>query len=1027
MHVFTLICCMMFLAVPTALAQDITVTGQVLDATGHEPLIGVSVLQKGSSKGTITDIDGKFVLKATPSSTIVFSYVGYTPVEMKASAVKGTILMSEDTKSLEEVVVVGYGTQKKVNLSGAVSAIDGEKIASKPTTDVLTALQGEISGLQVLRSSGEPGSETSGMRVRGFTSSNASSTLVLIDGVEGDMTLLNPNDVASVSVLKDAAACAIYGARAAGGVILVTTKNGNTDKVKVSYNGSVGFNTPGHQPERIPAWEELEMTNLARVAQGGNPEWSPEQSSWVGNPNFNYRPNNTNGRWDLFESTNWVAEGTRKFTVQTGHSITVSGGGKKLNYLVSAGYYYKNGILKYGPNNNDRYNLRAKINSQLNSHIDLNVLASYEGKFTKSNPNGPAFLLSRLYRVRGRQPIYQPEEDINDNPYNGDLQQNAIDMMINGGVSKSQYESYIGKAQLFIHDYFVKGLGLRLSASRRAGYYSNTTERRLLQWKDRLGTSNRQQANNPNSMERTKNNDYHDNLEALLTYNGEFGKNQIDVLAGYTFERYRKDQMYGQVKNLISNDFFSFNYYDNSVVSNTTVTDLIETWAMMSWFGRINYNYDERYLLEANIRYDGSSRLASGRRWHAFPSFSAAWRVSQEKFWENVPVVSNFKVRASWGQLGNGAVLGLYDYIPLINRGINMGEAAYYQSAMASIDKTWEIISSTNIGVDLGFFNNRLTATFDYYWKKNDNMLADVTLPHLVGISVPKSNVGTLKTWGWELELGWRDRIGNVSYNASFNLSDSDNKVTKYSGQNAVWEGRVGILEGYPLNTLWGYATDGYWSSREEYLAYKEAHPGYQTWNDPKIAGGDVKYLAQGNPDHQLGQGKGTSDDSGDLVYLGSSNSRYLFGLNLGVEWKGFDVQVMFQGTGKRHVLIDANTIAPCNQTYDMPWTIHRDYWTEDNQDAFWPRLYMQGGHNYHHSDKWLQDASYIRLKNVTIGYSVPLKKYGIEQLRVYVNGADLWEYSKMLKVFDPEVGNNPSASYYPFFRTWTIGVNLTF
>ena len=397
------ICCMLFFSSLGTLAQNsISIKGQVVDAGNQESLIGVSILEKGTTNGTITDMDGNFTLQVASGSTVVFSYIGYKSVEMKASEVKGFIKLSEDSKTLQEVVVVGYGVQKKVNLSGAVSAIEGDKIANKPTTDVLTALQGEVPGLQVLRSSGEPGAETSGMRIRGFSSANSTSTLVLIDGVEGDMTLLNPNDIASVSVLKDAAACAIYGARAAAGVVLITTKNGSEGKVRLNYNGYVGFNLPGAMPERVTAWEEQEMINESRRQANGNPEWNPEQSSWVGNPNFNYRPNNTNGRWDLFQSTNWVAEGTRDFTTQQSHNVSLSGGKKELNYLLSAGYYTKNGILKYGPDSNDRYNLRMKINSELNKHISLSMLASYEGKFLEQNPNGSKWLLSRLFRVRGR-------------------------------------------------------------------------------------------------------------------------------------------------------------------------------------------------------------------------------------------------------------------------------------------------------------------------------------------------------------------------------------------------------------------------------------------------------------------------------------------------------------------------------------------------------------------------------------------------------------------------------------------------
>lgn len=1020
-----MLCCMCFISFGTFAQNGITIRGQVVDAKSNEPLIGVSIQEKGTTNGIITDFEGNYRLNVGKNSTIVFSYVGYQTKEVKASAASTIIKLNEDSEVLDEVVVVGYGTQKKVNLSGAVSSIGGEAIASKPATDVLTALQGEMPGVAVLRSGGEPGAETSGMRIRGFSSANATSTLVLIDGVEGDMTLLNPNDIASISVLKDAAACAIYGARAASGVVLITTKSGSEGKAKVSYNGYFGINTPGNMPERATAWVEQEMINESRIQANGKVEWNPEQSSWVSNPNFNYRPNHTNGRWDLFSATNWVEEGTKDYTTQQSHNVSVTGGKKELNYLLSAGYYTKNGILKYGPDQNDRYNLRMKINSEINDHINISMLASYEGKFLEQNPYGAKSLLGRLYRVRGRQPIYQPEEDINENIYNGDLQVNAIDLMKNGGVNKNQYESFTGKGELTIKDY-IKGLKLKLSASRKAGYYSQTINRRHLVWYDRLGKTVRFQAHNPNEMTRKKNNDYHDTFEAVLTYDLKLGKHTINALAGSSYERYRKDEVTGTVKNLNSNDFFSFNYYDNSIITNTSVSDAISTWAMMSYFGRINYNYADRYLFEANVRYDGSSRLAPESRWEIFPSFSAAWRVNQEK-WFNVPVISNLKLRASWGQLGNGAVLGLYDYLALISKGTNMDETSYYQSAMASKSKTWEIITSTNIGLDLGMFDNKLNITADYYWKENDNMLANLELPNLVGISVPQSNVGTLKTWGWEFEVSYKNKWKDLNYQVSFNISDSNNEVVRYDGKNSINEGSVAILEGYPLNTIWGYKTDGFWSSRDEYLEYKKANPGYQSWNDAIVSGGDVKYLAQGKADHTIGAGGGTPENPGDLVCLGNSNGRYLYGLNLALQWRGFDFSVMFQGVAKRKVLIDASTLAPFAGTADMPWTIHQDYWTEDNPNAYWPRLYSANTFNYHASDRWIQDASYIRLKNLQLGYSIPLKKFNIEKCRVYISGQDLWEHSDMLKVFDPEVGNQPTAgNTYPFFRTWSLGLNIT-
>lgn len=1028
MRLLAVVCCLFSSFGWVVSAQTVmNASGRVIDAASKEPLLGVTVIESVANRGTTTDAVGRFELRTENGATLTFFYLGYETVEVKAGTDVGTIELKPTDTELDEVVVVGYGTQKKVNLSGAVSSISGDAIAAKPATDVLSAMQGEMPGVAVLRSGGEPGAESSGIRIRGFSSANSTSTLVLVDGVESDLSLINPNDIESISVLKDAAACAIYGARAASGVVLVTTKNGSEGKTRVTYNGYYGFNVPGNMPKRLPAWEEQQWINEGRLNASGKVEWNPEQSSWVGNPNFNYRPNNSNGRWDFFQATNWVDEGVKKYTTQQNHAISVSGGGKSLNYLASAGFYTKDGLLKYGPDQNDRYNVRLKINSELNKHISLSVLASFDEQDKKQNPYGSKNILGRLFRVRGRQPILNPEEDINESPYNGDLQVNAIDLMKNGGVSKSTYGAYTGKGELVIKDYFTEGLKLKLSASRKSSYYTQTVKKRHLVWYDREGKAIRFQANNPNEMSRTKNNDYHDNFEALLSYDRQFGKHTLSVLGGISYERYRKDEVSGTVKNLNSNDFFSFNYYDSSNATNTSVRDEIQTWAIMSYFGRVNYNYDERYLLEANFRYDGSSRLAPGNRWEIFPSFSAAWRINQEK-WFDVPAITNLKVRASWGQLGNGAVLGLYDYIPLISSNKNHGEDNYYQSQMASTGKTWEIISTTNVGIDLGFLKNTLTVTADYYWKKNDNMLANLELPHIVGISVPSSNVGTLKTWGWEFEIAYKNHYKDLQYGISFNISDSQNKVIRYDGANTIQAGANAIVEGYPMNSIWGYKTNGFWSSRQEYLDYKAANPGYESFSDAKISGGDVRYVAQGNADHKIGAGGGTPQDPGDLVYLGSSNGRYLYGLTLNLSWKGWDFSCMFQGVGKRTVLINAGDLAPFATTSDMPWTIHRDYWTPENPNAYWPRLYNYANDqfNFQPADRWVQDASYIRLKNIQLGYTFPIKKTCIEKLRLYVAGSDVWESSNMLKVFDPEVGNTSNNNYYPFFRTWVIGLNFT-
>jgi TonB-linked SusC/RagA family outer membrane protein len=1041
--------CMLFFALSMPMRvysentqQGILLSGTITDTTG-EGLIGVTVTVKGTNTITISSRNGSYSITVpNKNAVLVFTYIGFATQEIPVGDSKVINLVMQDaTMDIDEVVVVGYGVQKKVNLTSAVSQVSGSEIVSKASTDVLNALQGQMSGVTVLRSSGQPGSEASSIRIRGFSSANDAGALILIDGVEGDIKMLNPEDVESISVLKDAASASIYGARAAGGVVLITTKKGVAGaKAKISYSGSFGFNLPGNMPKRMSSWEEQELINLSRVNNTGAPEQTPEQVSWIGNPNYNYRPNGL--RWDFFSSTNWLNEGTKDFTTQQNHSVSINGGSESVRYYVSSGYYTKNGLIKYGADDYSRYNLRATVDAKLNNYADLNLNVNYDGGFTTQSSYGSTSLLSLLYTSRGRQGIWLPDEDTNyeNNPYSADLQLNAIDIMKNGGEDKVRNEMFTGKVNLHLHN-FVKGLTFDLNASRRADYYNREIDKRFIismgkNGEVRGGGTGTYSANNPNAVEKTKNYAYLDKFEGLVNYDLKLNKHAVHLLGGASYEQYYKDQIRAVGRNLLSNDFFSLNYFDKSVATNTVVEDVIQPWKIASLFARANYNFAERYLLEANIRYDGSSRLASGNRWGAFPSAALAWRVSEEAFFEPVkPYVNNFKLRGSWGKLGNSTVLNsmYYPYYGLIENSTIMGKGSYYQAEMASQDITWEEVTSEDLGIDLGFLDNRLNLTADYYWKYNSNMLSVVEASHLVGVSVPYQNIGELKTWGWEIAVNWRDKIGNVSYQIGFNIDDSQNELVKFAADDLIKaDDSVTHLTGYPLNTLWGYKTDGFWKSRDEYLEYKAAHPGYESFNDAKVTGGDIRYVAQGNPDHAIGAGSGTVDDHGDLVYMGSSNSRYLYGVNLAMQWKGFDFSMFFQGVGKRAFFIEPSTLAPIGYSYNMPWTIHRDYWTEDNQNAYFARM-LDGGtgfnskYDYWYSDHWIQNGAYIRLKNVQLGYTLPIAKTILQTCRIYVTGTDVWESTNVLSVFDPEVGNNKSSSYYPFFRTWTVGLNITF
>jgi len=1025
--------------------QGIPITGTVTDAAG-EPMPGVNVLVKGTTTGVVTDLDGKYSINVSNEEVVlVFSFIGYTSQEIAvADRQIINVVLSEDVRQIDEVVVVGYGTQKKVNLTGAVAVVSGQDIVSKASTDVLSAMQGQMPGVAILRKSGQPGTETDGtsaIRIRGFSSTNDAYAMILIDGVEGNLQSLNADDIESVSVLKDAAAASIYGARAAAGVILVTTKKGVAQRTKISYNGSFGFDLPGLMPKRLPPWEEQEMINIARFNNTGAPEQNPEATSWIGNPNYNYYPNGT--RWTFHTNSNWLHEGTKEYSTQQTHSVSVSGGNDKTTYYVSGGFYTKGGMLKYGPDNFNRINLRASMNTEFSKYLDFNMQMAYEGSLRKENTLGAESVLSTLYQARGRQAIYLPEEDTNygNNIWSADLQSNVIQAMKEGGERRYQTQYFTGNATLRIKN-LVQGLTLDLNVSRRAGFQSDQSDYRFLQSYGKDGAvRSGYDMNNPQRVIKAKSNSYQDKLEALLNYDLKWSEHHLHLLGGASYEQYLRDQISAEARNGLSNDFFSFNYYANDVATNTVLSDQIQPWKMASLFGRANYDFAGRYLLEATLRYDGSSRLAPGNRWGLFPSVSAGWRISEEAFFEGVrQYVNNFKLRASWGQLGNSTVLNsmYYPYYGLISNKTEssttsvlsiMGNPVYYQKEMVSKNVAWETASSTNVGIDLGFLNNRLNVTADYYWKRNDEMLAQLRVGNIVGVlELPYQNVGILKTWGWEVSLQWRDRIDEVSYNVGFNIDDSQNKLISYEGSNTIKAGAADRLEGYALNTIWGYQTDGFWTSRDEYLAYKDAHPGYESLDfDAKLDGGDVRYVAQGKADHKIGIGGGTPEDPGDLVYLGTTNGRYLYGINLGVQWKGFDFSMFFQGVGYRKFIIDPGTLGPLTQSQLMPWTIHRDYWTEDNPNAYFARLVETQTYNYQSADRWVQNGAYIRLKNIQLGYTIPIPKNVVQSLRVFVVGSDVWEHTKVLKAFDPEVGNNKNRNYYPFFRTWTMGVNLTF
>jgi TonB-linked SusC/RagA family outer membrane protein len=1020
----------------TAFAQTRKIEGTVSDSRGL-PLEGVSVTIKGSSNGVTTDKNGKYSLTAAQGSILSFSYTGLINKEQRVDAKPVINVSMEDiSSSLESVVVVGYGTQRKVNLSGAVAQVSGKDLANRPVANVTGALQGVLPGVTVLRGSGQPGGEGYGIRIRGVTSANSANALVLVDGIEQDLNLIDPSDVESISVLKDASASAIYGARAAAGVVLVTTKQASAGKTKVTLSSNYGLNVTARQPQRLNSWDEQTLIDEARFNATGAAEFNAEQYEWLRNPNFTYRPNPTQDRWEYFDNNNWVKEGMDRVNHQQNHSLSVSGGEQKLNYLFSGSFFKRDGVLKFGPDDNTRKNLKLNVNADLGKYVTLKFNTAYIDNLVRENAFGTGQIINRLYRSRTRQSLYTPAEDVTGQKYNGDLQINAVDIEQNAGIETRDFETFTGRVNVQVKN-VIKGLTLDVIAWRNQNYYNRENHSRTINWYGRTVNTIRFSVNTPNSITVQKNKAFQDNATAYLTYHLKYRKHDFTILQGASDEQYRKNEVVASAKNMITNDFFSLNYGDP--LTKTSV-DNIETWALRSLYGRLNYNFDSKYFFEASYRYDGSSRLAPANRWQLFPSFSAAWRVSEEKFMQRINGISNLKIRASWGQLGNGSPLGLYPYIPLLTSGLtttnnlvfNDQRSQYiYQSVLASPDVTWETVQQENIGIDLGLFKNKLTVTADYYIKRNKNMLASLNLPNIIGIGTPRFNVGELKSWGAELDVKWKDKIGKLDYRVGFNISDNQNKLVKYDGTKSLISsitgqpgGVVELLEGFPLNSVWGYKTDGYLKNKADVDAYKTKIPSPYFTN---LAPGDIKYLDL-DGDGKISAGGVTPDSPGDLVYLGTTNARYTYGFDLGFSWKRFDFSAFLQGTLKRAFVISEETLSPMLGTADMPWTIHMDRWTPENPDAFFPRMYQTDAHNFKPSDRWVQNGSYLRLKNVTLAYNISTgnKKF-IRSMQVYASGQDLWESTKVLKVFDPEVGNNVSATTYPFYRTMSVGLNVTF
>lgn len=1026
--------------------QNGVCNGVVTDTTG-ETVIGASVVVKGTTNGTITGLDGDFSLSGvTKGSILVVSFVGYQNTEVKWNGQPLTIVLKEDTKVLDEVVVVGYGTQKKANLSGAVAAVDGKVLQDRPITNIGQGLQGVVPNLNITMNNGGAPGATSSFNIRGNTSLNGGSPLVLVDNVQMDANLVNPDDIESISVLKDAASASIYGARAAYGVILITTKKGKkSDKPTVSLSATGYWQSPALTFHNVNSMQYLTMMDEAYQNDGGSGHYFKSQV-------YQYAEDYFNGKYDspvFFDTaydtykygycgnTDWWDE-LYKTSFSQIYTANISGGNDRTTYYASVSMNDQGGILKAGDDKYNKINANVNISSNITKWLNVSAKIAHTytdelhptGGTTAMNSTAYSGLSSYSGMMKGDlsplMPVKHP-----DGHYAGQgSYTNPVAIMEQGG--NAQYKQ---------NDLWMTGAvkitpikGLVINADYTWNFYGKSSNQHVQNFYDYTavpGTENYYPWTNPSSVTVTNNDDYYNAFNAFAEYTFSLKeKHNFKVMVGYNQENKHKKYHYAGRKNLIDSSNPSLNLAYGDMAMNGSETH----WSVNGFFARINYDYKGKYLLELNGRYDGSSKFPHGDRYAFFPSASVAWRVSEEKFWEPIRGwFDNFKLRASYGSLGNQALdesrYGNFPY--LATYGINTKYGALLNGTrpvavsvpgLVSASFTWETVNQIDFGFDASFFGGRLNTSFDWYRRNTKDMLtAGQALPAVLGTSVPQENAADMKTVGWEVSLEWNDRLSNgFGYHIKGVLSDYQASITKFSNPTKL----LGThYVGEKLNEIWGYVSNGLFQSDEDAKAADQSYLSGGSWG-----AGDVKYEDLNN-DGKIDIGKNTLDDSGDRKIIGNSTPRYSYGITAGFDYKGFDFEMFWQGIGKRDYWLGGSQFWGFTDEWCTPLTSSLDYWTEDNRDAYFPRLHHYGvnGGNHQVSTRYLQNAAYLRLKNVVLGYTIPrsiTEKVKISRLRVFVQGENLLTFTPLIDSYDPETLNNMT---YPINKKISVGLNLTF
>ncbi len=1067
-------------------AQTKSITGVVKNETG-QPLSGATVKVKNAVTATTTDQNGAYTISVpSEKSILVFTYVGFQPIEkIVGTSTIVNISFTAANTDLGEVVVVGYGTQKKATLTGSIATVNAKTFQDRgPVASPLAALQGQAPGVTVTRSSSQPGREGWNFQIRGASSINSTEPLVIVDGIPvpslSALNSFNPADIENVSFLKDAAA-AIYGSRAAGGVVLITTKRAKKGKAVIEYNASVSRKNVGLQPELVDAKGWGPMIDEARTGDGFLPT-----DIWVKYSRlFKYATSNNIEIMTLAQAQAALTTlgldpagfftdvkdfpffgGTEQSVLwgnatSSEHQLSISSRGENSGYRLSLGYLNDGSLLQPGNNSNKRYNIRLTHDYnfsprlKLESNISLeknNITQPYRLGDILNNGNQPGKPLSGL-GLTGKPYIWGSGI--------GNASVNAIADF--GGDNKEL------NTRLNTNFNLTYKVTENLKLVGAAGYYLLNTDYRsqenIIQWYDYAGTTNISNLPARSSYQRGNKKEDNYSLNGYAEYSKKFGTNHdIKAMVGGQYERFEYNRFIAKTLDVPNGVPPSLSLGTGDATTKTVAEAQFHT-ALAGYFGRLNYTYKNKYLFEANARYDGSSKFVQDSRWKFFYGFLAGWRVSEENFMKDINFINDLKLRASLGSSGNQSGIGNYDYIQFLNVSSTTGQTASGfpilgtapvvrvspTGTLVALDRTWEKLETSNIGLDFTLLNRRLSGSFDYFVKRNNNMLLNRTFPAVLGASAPQGNNGKLKTWGWDFGLNWSDKIGELSYHLGGNISDNQNKLVDFGGQKIIGTGVRGYntaVEGYSIGSYFGLVYAGRIQTQKQLDDYRLLIPG----NNIGIPSGTA--TAQANNRLALGDnmfkdvnGDGKITFPEDAIDLGRDDPRFTYSFNGGVEWKGFDLNFIFQGIGKRTIIRDGNWRIPAAVIFQAQNTAFVDkWWTPGRTDAPLPRISTTGtinNYNYFQSDWVAENGAYLRLKNLVIGYSLPksiLQKAKIERLRFYFSGNDLWESSKIKDGWDPETtrtvantgdGENNNISTfsqrYPFYRYLTFGVNLTF